>query len=71
VLAAASGGPVAFVRDEATARWALAEGARVLSRSSTGLTGLAASLQATLGVLVLDPLPVALREAVRRVRFRP
>jgi hypothetical protein len=49
----------------------LAEGARFLSRSSTGLTGLAVSLQATLGVLVLDSLPVALREAVRRVRFRP
>ena len=69
VLAAAAGGsPVTFVRDEAAARRALAEGARVLSPSSTGLTGLAASLQATLGVRVLDPLPVALWEAVRRVR---
>jgi len=68
VLAAAGGGPVTFVRDEAAARRALAEGARVLSLSSTSLTGLAASLQATLGVRVLDPLPVALWEAVRRVR---
>lgn len=67
VLDAASGGPVTFVRDEATARRALAEGARVLSLSSTGLTGLAASLQATLGVQVLNPLPVALWEAVRQV----
>jgi len=64
----AGGGPVTFVRDEAAARRALAEGARVLSLSSTGLTGLAASLQATLGVRVLDPLPVAFWEAVRRVR---
>jgi Asp/Glu/hydantoin racemase len=71
VLAATNGSPVAFVQDEVTARRALAEGARVLSLSSTGLTGLAASLQAKLGVLVLDPLPVALWEAVRRVRFRP
>ena len=71
VLAATNGSSVAFVQDEATARRALAEGARVLSLSSTGLTGLAASLQAKLGVLVLDPLPVALWEAVRRVRFRP
>ena len=64
----AAGGPVTFVRDEAAARRALAEGARVLSLSSTSLPGLAASLQATLGVQVLDPLPVALWEAVRRVR---
>src|SRR5215211_4005290 len=34
VLAAAGGGPVTFVRDEAAARRALAEGARVLSLSS-------------------------------------
>ena len=65
---AAGGGPVTFVRDEAAARRALAEGAHVLSLSSTSLPGLAASLQATLGVRVLDPLPVALWEAVRRVR---
>ena len=65
---AVGGGPVTFVRDEAAARRALAEGARVLSLSSTSLPGLAASLQATLGVQVLDPLPVALWEAVRRVR---
>jgi len=56
------------VRDEAAARRALAEGARVLSLSSTSLPGLAASLQTMLGVRVLDPLPVALWEAVRRVR---
>jgi Asp/Glu/hydantoin racemase len=48
VLAATNGSSVAFVQDEATARRALAEGARVLSLSSTGLTGLAASLQAKL-----------------------
>ena len=65
---AAGGGPVTFVRDEAAARRALAEGARVLSLCSTSLPDLAASLQATLGVRVLDPLPVALWEAVRRVR---
>ena len=42
---AAGGGPVTFVRDEAAARRALAEGARVLSLSpSTSLPGLAASL---------------------------
>jgi Asp/Glu/hydantoin racemase len=68
VLAAAGGGPVTFVRDAAAARRALAEGARVLSLCSTSLPDLAASLQATLGVRVLDPLPVALWEAVRRVR---
>jgi Asp/Glu/hydantoin racemase len=71
VLAAAGGVPVTFVRDEAAARQALAEGARLLSLSSTGLTGLAALLQATLGVRVLDPLPVAFWEAVRGVRTRP
>jgi Asp/Glu/hydantoin racemase len=68
---AAAGVPVTFVRDEAAARQALAEGARLLSLSSTDLTGLAALLQATLGVRVLDPLSVAFWEAVRRVRMRP
>ena len=70
VLAAAGDLPIAFVRDQAAARRALAEGARVLSPCSTDLTDLAVSLRATPGARVLDPLPFAFWEAVRRVRLR-
>ena len=69
VLTAAGGDLVAFVSDEAMARDAVARGARVLAPASTGLFGLAASL-AKLGVPVLDPLPIAFREALIRVQHR-